>query len=190
MLRGDNIRILENKFTTPTATPYVLGIDKTATNIQVIGNDFKYAPITSRKVDDASGKAIIRDNIGFPTDTFIKSGYTVSIGKNNTYSTALGLSPPARRIIAPKLRLNISGTFSSNEIITIKVEAVYYNGVTRSIEKKYTSKSDYCFTDTDWLALAGISSTPDQSLVQINVYSKTSKSTTSVSVRAYFLCSG
>lgn len=189
VLKGDNIRILENKFNTSTATPYVLEINNAATNIQVIGNDFKYAPITSRKINDASGKAVIRDNIGFPTDTFVKSGYTVSIGKNNAYSTALGLSTYARRIIAPKLRLNVSGTFNSSEIITIKVEAVYYNGVTRSIEKKYTSKSDYCFTDTDWLALAGISSTPDQSLVQINVYAKTNKSTTSASVLAYFLCS-
>jgi hypothetical protein len=190
VLKGDNIRILENKFNTSTATPYVLDIYATASNVQVIGNDFKYAPITSRKINDASGKAIIRDNIGFPTDTFIKSGYAVSIGKNDRYSTALELSPPARRIIAPKMRVNISGTFNSSEIITIKVEAIYYTGVTKSIEKKYTSKSDYYFCDADWLALAGISSTPDQSLVQINVYAKTNKSTSSVSVRAYFLTSG
>ena len=63
-VRGDNIRFRDNTFLTRITTPYVLDIAQNATNIQVIGNDFKYAYTTSRKINDPSGNAIIRDNIG------------------------------------------------------------------------------------------------------------------------------
>ena len=191
ILRGDNIRIMDNTFITSTATTYVLGIDATATNVQVIGNDFKYALTTSRKVNDVSGKAVIRDNIGFPTDYIMKSAATISIGKNDMYSTALELAPLSRRIIAPKLRLVESGAVGSGETITIKVEAVYYNGVKKTIEKTHTTSSyDYYFTDADWFSLADTNIVYDQSLERINIYAKTNKATTSASARAYFLASG
>ena len=192
ILRGDNIRILDSAFITSNATIYyVLDIDATATNVQVIGNDFKFALTKSRKVNDASGKAVIRDNIGFPTDYIMKSAAAISIGKNGVYSTALELAPLSRRIIAPKLRLVESGAVGSGETITIKVEAVYYNGVKKTIEKTHTSRSyDYYFTDADWFSLADTNISYGQSLERINIYAKTDKATTSASVLAYFLTLG
>jgi len=63
-VRGDNIRFRDNTFLTRNAPTYVLDIATNATNILVIGNDFRYAFTTAGKINDPSGNAIILYNIG------------------------------------------------------------------------------------------------------------------------------
>lgn len=190
--RGDNLEFAFNTFSHPSLViNNVFYIDSKATNIKILNNNFKDATTTSKKVNDLSKKAIVRDNIGFPTDYLMRNGDSITIGKNGIYSTALELAPLSRRIIAPKLRLKESGIVGVGEIITIKIEAVYYNGIKKTLEKIHTTNNyDYYFSDADWFALADTKSVSDQSLERINIYGKTTNSQTSAIVFIYFLTSG
>ena len=192
IVRGDNINFAFNTFSHPSViVNHVFSVDSAATNIKILNNDFKFATTLLKKVNDPSKKAIIRDNIGFPTDYIMTNGGTITIGVNGAYSNILELAPLSRRVIAPKLRLKELGTIGVGETITIKVEAVYYNGVKKTLEKTHTNNSyDYYFTDADWFSLADTSITSDQSLERINVYGKTTNTTTYANTRVFFLTSG
>ena len=193
IVRGDNIILSLNTFADPTASlSYIIYVDTLATNVKIVNNDFRYAPVTSRRVNDGSTtKAIVRDNFGFPTDYLMRNGGSITVGLNGAYSTALSLAPMSRRLIGPMLQLKELGFVGVGETITIKVEAVYYSGITKAIERTHTTSSYiYNLTYNDWFSLANTGVYYNESLVSLNIYGKTTNASTSAAPKVYFMTTG
>jgi len=118
---------------------------------------------------------VVRGNIGYPTDSFKSAGLSVEVGAGD-YGSATEITSPSGVISHAKLKINIGGTFATDETVTVKVECVWESGNTTSIEKAYTATGSEWLSEDDWLSLWRDS----DSLRKINVYAKSNQSSTSV----------
>jgi hypothetical protein len=193
ILRGADVSLESCRFGTPTASlPFVVNIDTGAVRARVVGCDFTSCPVTSRRVNDASGNAIIRDNAGFETDYYMRNAGTVALGLNNVYGAALTIAPASHHIIGPPVvQLRELGSLSGNETITIKIEAVYASGYTVNITRTHTANNySYFLSQADWVSLAHLGQYYNETLVKLNFYAKTSAGTSSGSEKLYFVQMG
>ena len=194
ILRGADVAIDACAFMQPTTTlPFVINIDVPAVRARVEGNDFTSCPVSSRRVNDGSTTgAIIRDNIGFETDYFMRNAGTVTIGLSNVYGTALTIAPASHHIIGPPVvQLRELGTVSPSETITLKFEAVYASGYTVNITKTHTASSyNYTLSPSDWISLAHPGQYYNETMVKLNVYAKTNQASSSASEKLYVVQMG
>lgn len=194
---GKDIEVSYNRFLkTKGALNRIIVVESTAARVNVIGNDVTDAACVNRKILDSSNTAVVKDNPGFPTSYYCRNGGTVPIGLNNAYGSALSLSPLTRSIVAPRLWFRQIGTVNALEIITIKIQTIYYTGTVKYLNVTMTGPSAplvywYNVTDTDWFTLASLTQyTGGERLEKINIYAKTTNATTSADVRAYLLIQG
>jgi len=104
----------------------------------------------------------------------------IKIGLDNTYGPALEIKLPK----VPKFIIEIYRTFQVGEIITIKIEVVYANGLTKSLEKKFNRPGTYELSSSDIIYLLPYFT---NIVDKIKVYCKTNTSSTDVFVRVRFL---
>jgi hypothetical protein len=179
ILRGDAITLESNTWLHQTAPmAYVLSID-TGKKIIIISNDFRDTHPTSRAINDATCNAILSENFGFPTDVYRKDA-SLTIGLHGTYGTPMTCKSAQQHFSNPMVKLIGGGTLASGEIITVKIQAVYSNGNTRSIEKAFSMLPYNSYLETvDWFSLAPSSQVSyNLTLSYLNFSAKTSKGTT------------
>ena len=158
-----------------------LRIDGATADSQVIFVNNVVRGFTSSPVYDTGptwGTRIIRDNLGYPTDTFKSTGLSIPVGTGDAYGSAKTVLSPSGAIRYFKAKINVGGTFGTNETVTVKVEAVYPDGTTAYVEKSFTATGSYWLTDDDILALTKDAST----ILRLNLYAKTNLSSTSVTI--------
>lgn len=194
---GKDVGVSYNKFLkTIGSLAMIISVGSAARRVTVVGNDVTNAASSSRKIQDASTYAVIKDNPGFPTSYFERNGGIVPVGINGVYSAALVLAPLSQSIVGPRMYIRQIGTVATGESITYSIQTVYYTGVVKYLNKTIVGPSAsfaywYNLTDSDWFTLADLSvASGGQSLQRINVYAKTTKATTSANVRAYLLIQG
>lgn len=193
ILRGQDVSIASSTFAQPTASlAFIINIDAPAIRARVTSCDFTSCPVTSRRVNDASGGAIIQDNVGFETDYYMRNAGTITLGLNNVYGTPLIIAPSSHHIVGPPVvQLRELGTIAPGETITLKIEAVYSSGYSINITKTHTAANySYYLSQGDWISLAHTNQYSDESLVKLNFYAKTSASTSGASEKLYFVQMG
>jgi len=110
--------------------------------------------------------------------TFKKTGAGVPVGTDNAYGSAQKITTKSGIVLWFNLRINVGGTFATEETVTVKVEAVFADGTTRSIEKAYTATaSEWLTTDELYTLFLG-----DNTIRYLNVYAKSDQASTSVTV--------
>jgi len=122
--------------------------------------------------------ALITGITGYDTSNFKVTGLSVPIGVSGAYGSAVKITSLSGVITLPKVKLNVGGTFGTNETVTVKVEAVYRDGSTAYVEKSATATGSLWLTDDDVLVLI----TQGKNIVKLNVYAKTNLASTSVTV--------
>lgn len=110
--------------------------------------------------------------------TFKITGMNVEIGTNGIYGNGTTITTPSGLISYPRIKITWNGVFGSNEMVTVKIESVYTDGSTASIEKSQTQVGILWLTDYDILALLD----SEKDIIKFNIYAKTNTSSTFVNV--------
>jgi hypothetical protein len=193
ILRGADVSFASCTFGQPVGSlAFIINIDAGALRSRVVSCDFSSCPVTSRRVNDASGGAVVQDNIGFETDYFMRNAGTIALGLNNAYGAVLTIAPASHHIIGPPVvQLRELGTIGTGETITLKIEAVYASGYSINITKTHTASNySYYLSQGDWISLAHAGQYSNETLVKLNFYAKTSSATSSASEKLYFVQMG
>jgi len=131
-------------------------------------------------VKDTKAKVYIRRAEGYDSETFKVTGASVSVGTGNAYNPPTTITSKSGVIAFPRVKITWGGTFISGETVTVKVEAVYTDGSTAYIEKAATSTGSLWLADDDILALVA----DGKDIAMLNIYAKSSASSTAVTVTA------
>jgi len=123
-------------------------------------------------------KTVVIFNKNYDTENFKATNVSVPIGTANTYGSPATITSPSGRITFFRLKITWGGTFGTGETVTVKVEAVYSDNSTAYIEKSATATGSLWLSDDDVLSLIAQS----KNIVKLNIYAKTSASSTSVTV--------
>jgi parallel beta-helix repeat protein len=121
---------------------------------------------------------VVKYNLGYDSENFKAVNFPVTVGTNGVYSGPTTIATPSGRVVLPKVKITWSGTFSTGETVTVKVEAVYTDGSTTYVEKSATATGSLWLTDDDVMTLVA----HGKDIVKLNIYAKTNLSTTSVTV--------
>jgi hypothetical protein len=121
---------------------------------------------------------IVKNNIGYDTESFKVTGVSVTVGTGGAYGSATAVTTPSGRVTYPRIKITWGGTFGTGETVTVKVEAAYSDGTTAYVEKSATATGSLWLTDDDVLSLI----TQGKDIVKLNVYAKTNLSSTTVTV--------
>jgi hypothetical protein len=116
--------------------------------------------------------------IGYDTENFKVANKSVTIGLNGSYGPPTVITSRSGRISYPRVKITWGGTFQSTETVTVKVEAVYTNGSTAYTECPATATGSFWLTDDNINQLI----TDGKDIVKLNIYAKTNKASTSVTV--------
>jgi hypothetical protein len=168
---------------------HFISIQTTASNYKIIGNDFTNAVFSSRAINDGGVNTTIRENAGYPTNFYFRTGSSIVVGLSGNYGAATVLSCPANKIIvgAP-FQLRGTGSIGVGETITIKVEAVYYSGNTIYVEHIFSDSAfKYNFTYDDWFEIGSTSTSYNENMRYLNIYAKSSHASTSCVPQVYFM---
>lgn len=178
-IQGETIKFEDNTWLHQTASMATIVSIETAKRVLMKDNDFRDTHPLLTVINDETESATIVDNLGFATDVY-RINAVIPIGLNNIYGAATSCKSAEQRLENPMIRLIWSGSLSTGEQVTVKIEAVYSNGFSRSIEKVCTTAPCTLYLDTeDWFNLAPPDSiSSSMSLYKVNVYAKTSKSAT------------
>ena len=120
----------------------------------------------------------ITNVIGYPTDIVKATGLAPPVGVGGSYGFSVSAFRWTPYIKYFKARINWSGTFGANEVVTVKVEAVYHDGSKAYVEKSATAPGSTWITDDDLLTLMK----PNTYITAVNFYAKTNLASTSVKV--------
>ena len=156
------------------------GINEADTNEDyniIFGNVI--ANVATAAINKQGVNTICKFNPGYPTETLLKTGLAPTIGTGDTYGPATTVTSLSGIIELFKLAITIGGTFGTGETVTVKVETVWDDGSTLSIEKSYTAVSS-----KTWLTDSEVQSLwkDGNALRKINLYAKTNLSSTTVTV--------
>jgi hypothetical protein len=138
----------------------------------VLGN-IQTAPISL-----AGTGNIIKNVKGYDTENFKSTGVSVAVGTGGAYGSASAITSRSGVITYPRVKITWGGTFGTGETVTVRVEAVYRDGSTAYVEKSATATGSLWLTDDDILALI----TLGKDIVKLNVYAKSSATSTTVTV--------
>jgi len=130
---------------------------------------------------DGATNTVIRDNEGYPTDSFKATSQSVEIGTSGAYGNATTVTSLSGIIYALKVcKIVIGGSFAAGENVTVKVETNWNSGNTAYVEKTYTA------TGTHYLDLDGQDGLDlwrdSDTCTSIKLYAKSDQASTSVTV--------
>jgi hypothetical protein len=152
--------------------------------LEELGADYNYIAYNDCE-DYATGaiyksgaNTVVKNNIGYYTENFKSTGISVAVGTGGAYGTASTITSPSGVITYPRVKITWGGTFGTGETVTVKVEAVYTDGSTAYVEKSATATGSLWLTDDDIMSLI----TQGKDIVNLNVYAKSSATSTSVTV--------
>jgi hypothetical protein len=150
----------------------------TSPRILILGNLFrglKTAPIYNGL---ASAGYIIRDNMGYRTDSFKYTGLSIPIGVNDTYGPAREILTPSGVITNFRARITWGGTFGSGETVTVKIRVAYDDLSVAYIEKSATAPGSTWLTDEDIMSLVA----HNKAIIKMDIYAKTNLASTTATV--------
>jgi hypothetical protein len=150
----------------------------TSSRILILGNDFrglKTAPIYNGLT--VAGY-VIRNNMGYRTDSFKYTGLSVPIGKNDAYGSPVSIMTPSGVITYFRARITWGGTFGVGETVTVKIQVTYDDGSTAYIEKSATATGSVWLTDEDIMSLVA----HGKAIIKMDIYAKTNLPSTTATV--------
>ena len=129
-------------------------------------------------IQTVGANTVVKDNRGYDTENFKVTGLSVTVGTGGAYGSATAITTPSGRVTYPRVKITWGGTFGTDETVTVKVEAVYTDATTAYVEKSATATGSLWLTDDDVLSLT----TQGKDIVKLNVYAKSSATSTTVTV--------
>jgi len=126
----------------------------------------------------AGADTVVLHNLGHDTGNFKAINVSVPVGTGGAYGNVVAITSPSGRITLPRVKITWGGTFGANETVIVKVEAVYSDNSTAYVEKSATAAGSVWLTDDDIMALIA----QDKDISRLNIYAKSSASSTSVTV--------
>ncbi len=111
---------------------------------------------------------------------FDRENLSVPVGVNGKYSENVTIIPKPLNIVTFKPKIDVQGSFSQNETITVRIRLEYLdNVISKSVEKTFTNSSSVWLSDDEILELF-----PSQNMVwSIIVDASCSSSTTDATVK-------
>lgn len=171
---GNNVVVANNRFLNLSTA---INISGASDNIVIANNIFSGNTTNIANVSSLGAYSRIENNAGYPAEMF-RASTNVSIGLSNTYGSPTTVRTGSNTIKFFKARITWGGTFATGETVTVRIEVVYHDGTTAYVEKSATAVGSTWLTDDDILTL-----TKNASYIsKINLYAKTSATTTSVTV--------
>ena len=149
-LRNVNTAIIEGNYLSRAGINAIRLSGSYVKNV-VIANNFLVGTIAREAT--VLDKITIRNNHGYPTDSFKYTGLSVAIGTGGAYGAKTSVYSPSGIISSFKLKITWGGTFGTGETVTVRVTAVYDDGTTTSITKSATAVGSVWLTDDDLLTL-------------------------------------
>jgi len=173
--------IISNNYITGSTARYGINVAGDNANARGIIEDNIFGTFATGPVNLVSylvGVYRVRNNIGYYTDYFKTTGLSVPVGTGGAYGSASEITSLSWAIAFPKTKITWGGIFNTGETVTVKVEAVYTDGITAYVEKSATAVGSLWLTDDDVLSLI----TQGKDIVKLKVYAKSSATSTSVTV--------
>ena len=112
----------------------------------------------------------------------VRQWANVPIGTSDNYGDLVELKSITSMLVNPRVGFVISGiNATASEVITVKIEFVYSDNVSVSIEKSFTSDGEYWLDDSDYYALYRDASA-DKWIVSVKLYAKSNLDSTAATV--------
>jgi hypothetical protein len=160
-------------------TPDLLfGIDitETAFTIPILDSDVSFLGFWTAEVHNPYYKWLSAAGASY----FAQKNLSVPIGLNGKFGSPLVISQAPLKIANFKPKIEVKGSFSHSETVTVRVKLECIdNTFSKEVEKTFTSSSSVWFTDDDLLEMY-----PSQSIVKAVIVDATcSSSSTDVTVK-------
>jgi hypothetical protein len=195
-----NVRIWVGEFSQKDQTGLSMNGSMLQTLMQnVIFESFAETPLNlyGIKLDQAAEPPIIGEGVSFLGNwtarvynpfykwvygsggAFKREDITISTGVNNEFGSTTSVDAYALKIIGFKARIRVTGTFTPNEVVTVRFRVeLIDNTISGDIEKAFNQTATVWLDDADLLAL-----TPSENVIwAILIDAKTNNTTTSMSV--------
>ena len=136
-------------FATDPTNFYAIAVGETASTTPILGEGVSFLGNWTARVYNPSSKWI--SGLG---SLFRRINVDVPLGVNNTYGNATNLHDRPLTISGFKPRIQIQGSLSSGETITVRIRLEFVdNVISESVEKTFTSTGNTWLSDDDLLKL-------------------------------------